>query len=109
MARDKGLEEIIHDELREVHGLSEKAMFGGLVWLVGGNLLCGARVDGMLVRLGKGNDGWALQLAGIVPMMSGNRRMTGWVWADVRAYGNDAVRGRLLDAARRFVLTLPRK
>jgi len=30
-------------------------MFGGLAWLAHGNLLCGARDAGMLVRLGKDN------------------------------------------------------
>ena len=50
MARDAGLEEMIRDELRGVHDISEKAMFGGWAWLLRGNLLCGARHDGMLVR-----------------------------------------------------------
>ena len=51
MARDKGLEELLADELRPESGVTEKAMFGGWAWLVNGNLLCGARDDGMLVRL----------------------------------------------------------
>lgn len=54
MARDKGLEELIHGELHSVPGITEKGMFGGWAWLLHGKLLCGARADGMLVRLGKG-------------------------------------------------------
>jgi hypothetical protein len=46
MARDKGLEELIHDELQAIHGICEKAMFGGWAWLLDGNLLCGARAEG---------------------------------------------------------------
>ena len=56
MARDPGLEELINAELADIPGVTQKAMFGGLAWLVHGNLLCGARKDSLLVRLGKGND-----------------------------------------------------
>jgi hypothetical protein len=109
MARDKGLEELIHDELRSVPDLSEKAMFGGWAWLLGGKLLCGARDDGMLVRLGKGNDGWALAVSGVQPMLSRGKPMSGWVRADASAYWDDEFRGRLLRAARQFVGSLPRQ
>jgi hypothetical protein len=109
MARDKGLEELIEDELRSIPGVTRKAMFGGWAWLIGGHLLCGARSDGLLLRLGKGNDDWALRLAGVEPMISRGRRMQGWVRADSRTYGDDDLRGELLASALRFVRTLPRK
>lgn len=109
MARDRGLEELIHDELRSTPDITEKGMFGGWAWLVGGKLLCGARQDGMLVRLGKGNDAWALQQAGIVPMVMGDRPMHGWIRADARAYGDDRLRRKLLTAALQFVASLPAK
>lgn len=109
MARDAGLEELIRQELGERPGLTEKPMFGGLAFLLDGNLLCGARSDGMLVRLGKGKDGWALSLPGIESMVMGERPMNGWVRAGAAAFGNDALRKRLLDAALTYVLSLPPK
>ena len=109
MARDKGLEELIYDELRSTPGISDKAMFGGWAWLLGGNLLCGAREDGMLVRLGKGNDAWALAIKGIGPMISRGKHMHGWVRADAGVYGDDELRRRLVAAAIQFVSSLPRK
>lgn len=109
MPRDAGLEELIRQELGARPGLSEKPMFGGLAFLLDGNLLCGARNDGMLVRLGKGNDGWALAHAGIELMVMGDRRMNGWVRAGPAAFGDDALRKRLLDAALAYVLSLPAK
>ena len=84
-------------------------MFGGWAWLLNGNLLCGAREDGMLVRLGKGNDAWALEVAGVVPMISRGKPMQGWVRADARAYGDDATRRKLIAAAIDFVASLPKK
>jgi hypothetical protein len=107
MARDEGLEELLREDLAAVPGLKEKAMFGGRAWLLGGNLVCGARDDGMLVRLGKGSDGWALAQPGIGPMISRGRPMSGWVRAGADAYGDDALRRKLLDAALAFVRALP--
>ena len=109
MARDKGLEELINDDLSERPGITAKAMFGGWAWLMHGHLLCGARHDGMLVRLGKGRNDWALAFDGIGPMMSGTRLMDGWVRVTPIVYGDDTVRRRLLDAAMAFTQSLPAK
>ena len=109
MARDLGLEDLIRNDLPQGLALSEKAMFGGLAWLVDGRLLVGARGDGMLVRLGKGNDAWALALPDIGPMISRGRAMDGWVRAGPAAYGDDGLRARLIEAALAFVRGLPPK
>jgi hypothetical protein len=109
MARDSGLEELVNEELRSVPGITGKAMFGGWAWLLNGNLLCGARVDGMLVRLGKGNDAWALELKAVKPMISCGRHMHGWVRADSSVYGDDQTRRKLIAGALKFVNSLPGK
>jgi hypothetical protein len=110
MARDEGLEELLRDYLNEAEpGIEEKALFGGRAWLLNGNLLCGARDDGMLARLGRDKDGWALELPDIVPMISRGRRMHGWVRAGPDAFGDDVLRQKLLDAARTFARSLPAK
>ena len=91
MARDQGLEDLIREELPKGVALEERAMFGGLAWLLNGNLALGARSDGMLARLGKGNDAWALALPDITPMISAGRPMAGWVRAGPAAYGDDGL------------------
>ena len=108
MARDPGLEELIRGDLPP-DGFMEEALFGGWAWLLDDNLVCGAREDGMLVRLGKDRDGWALALPDVAPMISRGRRMSGWVRAGPGAYGDDVLRRRLLSAAVEFVRTLPGK
>jgi hypothetical protein len=107
MARDRGLEAIIYDDLRDVAGVSDKAMFGGWAWLLNGKLLCGARDDGLLVRLGKGNDAWALALPGVDQMISRGKRLAGWIRADERVFGDDRIRHLLLSAAVQYVRCLP--
>lgn len=109
MARDKGLEELVHGELRSLRGITEKAMFGGWAWLLDGKLLCGARHDGVLVRLGKGRDAWALQIRGVAPMLSRGRPMPGWIRCNPDAWADSALRERLLSQAVEFVRSLPEK
>jgi hypothetical protein len=109
LARDKGLETLLNDSLATVPGLTQKGMFGGWAWLVNGNLLCAARSDGMLVRLGKENEAWALEIPGIVPMMMRGRPMPGWLRAAPVVYVNDALRQRLVEAALEFNRSLPKK
>jgi len=109
LARDEGLEELLREDLSDESGLTEKSMFGGRAFLLRGHLLCCARHDGLLLRLGDGRDGWALERADIAPMLSGNRRMRGWVRAGPAAFGDDALRQRLLDAALAFLRELPAK
>ena len=108
MARDPGLEELIRADLPP-DGFAEEALFGGWAWLLNDNLVCGARQDGMLARLGKGRNDWALALPGIAPMILRGREMSGWVRAGPAAYGEDALRRRLLEAALAFVRSLPGK
>lgn len=109
MARDPGLEQLLAEDLAGLDGLATTAMFGGLAWMWNGHLLCGARTDGVMVRLGKGNDGWALDLPGSAPLRAGERVMDGWVRVSPEVAGDDALRGRLLGEATAFVRGLPPK
>lgn len=107
--RDPGLEELVRDDLGPLPGSSDKKMFGGLAWLLDGHLLCGARDVGLMVRLGKGNDAWALEYPDVEPMVMQGRAMSGWVRVGLDGCADDDLRKRLLDAAVAFVRTLPPK
>lgn len=109
MARDEGLEEVVAGDLADLSDLATVRMFGGLAWMLRGNLLCGARHDGILCRLGKGNDGWTETIAQAAPMIMGERRMEGWVRLSPEGAADDALRARFLTAARAFVESLPPK
>lgn len=109
MARDPGLEELVHATLGDPPGLTEKPMFGGLGFLLHGNLLAGARRGSLMLRIGPGNEAWALEIPGVTPVVMRGRRMQGYVRAAPEAYANDAHRQRLLDAAVAFTRSLPKK
>jgi hypothetical protein len=109
MARDTGLEQLVTDDLAELQGVTTTKMFGGFVWMWRGHLLCGARTDGILFRLGKGNAAGALELPGIAAMVMGGRPMDGWIRLTGDAVGDDLLRLRLMEAAQAFIRTLPPK
>lgn len=109
MARDEGLEEQIREELGALDGLHEAPMFGGLAWMLDGKLLCACRHDGMMARLGKGNEAWALETPGVTQVRTGASPMRGWVWANPDAAADESLRLKLLHAALAFVRTLPAK
>lgn len=106
--RDEGLEELVREHIGGEPGITAKPMFGGLALLLDGNLLCGMSAGRLMIRLGKGLDGWALEHSGVTRLVAA-RPMPGWVFADEDAYGDDDLRARLLDAALDFVRGLPPK
>ena len=107
MARDLALEAWLRAALSGERAVTEKAMFGGLAWLIGGHLACAARADGMLARVGPERNIWALAQPGVAPMIMRDRPLDGWVRAGPDA--DAATRRQLLDAAIAFVRGLPAK
>ena len=61
MAFDEGLAQRIREALDERPGLTEKRMFGGICFLVDGNMACGVVGDELMVRVGP--DAYAEALA----------------------------------------------
>jgi hypothetical protein len=109
MPRDAGLEELIHEALADVAGVTEKPMFGGWAFLLHGNLLCGARQGSLMLRVGPYNEAWALEISGVEPVIMRGRRMRGYIRATDRVYGQDDERQRLVEAAVAFTRSLPKK
>jgi len=56
MVYDEGLAERIRSMLTEEAGVSEKRMFGGLAFLIGGNMSVGVVKDELMVRVGPAYD-----------------------------------------------------
>jgi hypothetical protein len=107
--RDRDLEQALRDDLRRLNGVTETGMFGGQAFLLRGNLLCCASHEGLLARLGRGNDAWALALPGATTLFSGTRPMKGWVRIPPPLAADPALRARVLDAAIAFASSLPPK
>lgn len=91
-------------------GVTEKRMFGGVAFMLDGNMMVGPLKDGsLLARVGKDAYPEALNRPGASPMTFTGREMPGFV--EVRGEGveTDEMLGEWIEMARRFVITLPRK
>ena len=86
----------------------EVKMFGGIGFMLNGNLLAGASKRGLLVRVGKDLEGEALKRSGARPMEMRGRKMDGYVYVDSPALTARAVKA-WIEMASGFVRTLPRK
>lgn len=113
MAIDEGSAELMRGDLAHLSSVTEKRMFGGLAFMLNGNMLCGVHGAGVgggaMYRVGKDNQAEALALPGAGPMEFTGRPMGGMVSLMAEAMGEDDVRARLLALAVDFVGALPAK
>jgi hypothetical protein len=109
MAYDEGLAQVIRDALAGHAGLAERKMFGGLCFLLQGNMLCGTYRQGGMYRVGKAREAEALALPGVRPMTMAGRAMPGIVEVDAEGFTDARLRARLMGLALDFVGTLPAK
>ena len=80
MAHDEELAHRIRELLAEEDDLSEMAMFGGLAFLLAGNMTVAVSSrGGLMVRVGAGAHEDALARSHVEPMEMRGRPMTGWI------------------------------
>lgn len=65
MAYDLGLAQRVREALGKRAGTSERAMFGGLAFLVGGKMFIGNRNSSLMARVGPERHADALALPGV--------------------------------------------
>jgi TfoX/Sxy family transcriptional regulator of competence genes len=109
MAYDEGLAQTFRDALADRSGVSERKMFGGLCFMLNGNMLCGTYRDGGMYRVGKANEAAALALPHVERMTMTGRPMPGLVHVERPAIEDPGLRGQLLRLALDFVTALPPK
>lgn len=80
MPYDEKLAERVRQALGRRAGISEKKMFGGLAFLVGGKMLCGIVNRELMVRVGPERYGEALGRPHVRPMDFTGRPMRGFVF-----------------------------
>lgn len=94
--------------LADVASISEVTMFGGIGFMLNGNLIAAASKRGLLVRIGKAHQPDALLRPGARPMEMRGRLMDGYVYVDPPAL-TDTVTREWLQLALAFAQTLPPK
>ena len=106
-------EELAHRIRAELAGekFTEKAMFGGLAFLIGGNMSVAASGGGgMLVRVDPADNDTLLAEPGAEEFAMGGRGpMKGWLRVDATALDDDATLARWVRRGVDFARSLPPK
>jgi TfoX/Sxy family transcriptional regulator of competence genes len=100
--------EAVRAGLADAAAVHEVRMFGGIAFMLNGNMLVGVSSRGLLARVGRDAQAEALARPGAELMEMRGRRMPGYVFVDPEAL-TEAVVAEWLTLARAFVETLPRK
>lgn len=91
-------------------GLVEKKMFGGIGFMLNGNMAIGTTAKGdLLVRIDPEKQAAALERPGAYQMHMGTRPMTGFIAVDETGIPDDAALGGWIAYAMQFAETLPPK
>lgn len=108
-----GFDEALAERVREALGpdveATERRMFGGIAFMVRGNMACGIMEDGLIVRVGPDRYPQAVMEPDTRPFERTGRPMTGWVVVQPQGYARDEDLKAWVQEALDFVRTLPAK
>jgi TfoX/Sxy family transcriptional regulator of competence genes len=109
MSFDEGLAERIRDALDERSDVSEKKMFGGLAFLLRGNMCVGVVRGELMVRVGPDAYAEAVREPHARPMDFTGRSMKGFVYVGSEGIESDADLLRWVARGVDFACSLPPK
>ena len=109
MAYDQALAERVRHILAEQSGVVEKKMFGGLTFMLKGNMCCGVLGDDLVVRLGPNGHQQGLAQPGVRPMDFTGRPLKGMLYISPDGHGTEEGLRRWVDQAVEYALSLPQR
>lgn len=109
MVYDERLAQRLGEILAGEPGVARRKMFGGLAFLVRGNMCCGIIGEDLMVRVGAERYAEALAQPHARPMDFSHRPMKGMVFVGPEGCRSDEDLKRWVKRGLDFVLTLPPK
>ena len=109
MAYDEGLAQRIQEALADADGLTERRMFGGIAFMLHGNMAVGVSGDELMVRVGpdRYDDALAQPHARVFDMTG--RVMRGWVVVASEGIADDAALDAWIRRGADYARSLPPK
>jgi TfoX/Sxy family transcriptional regulator of competence genes len=109
MAYNEVLAERIRKLLARRKGLAARKMFGGIAFMLNGNMCCGVVDDRIVLRLGKDGSDTALKEPHIEVMDFTGRPIRSMVYLSPGGYAREADLKQGLDRSVKFTSSLPKK
>lgn len=109
MAYDTNLAKQIIEALQGVPAVDEKKMFGGVGYLVHGNMAVGVHKNDLIVRVGPENHTEAMKRPYTKPFDMTGRSMSGWLVVDASGLTDPQVLADWIAQGVTYAQTLPHK
>ncbi len=109
MAYDEGVAQRVREALEDRSDVVEKKMFGGIAFMVRGNMCVGVNGDSLMLRVGKERNDELLERPHVRQMDFTGKPMSGFLYLSPEGFESDNELSSWIDIALDYVLTLPPK
>jgi TfoX/Sxy family transcriptional regulator of competence genes len=109
MAYDEKLADRVRELLASRSEVSERKMFGGIAFMIAGNMACGVLGEELIVRLGDVDGERALAEDGVRPFDFTGKPMRNIVYVSPERTSDDDGLSEWVDAGADFAASLPPK
>jgi TfoX/Sxy family transcriptional regulator of competence genes len=109
MAYNEELAEKIRSRLKRKPGVVEKKMFGGVGFLINGNMACGVNKQDLVLRLNEADFEAAMKQPNVRIFNMTGRPMKGWILVSSDGYKSDKALLDWIEKGITFAKSLPHK
>jgi TfoX/Sxy family transcriptional regulator of competence genes len=109
MPYDEATDDRLKNIVLKWKNVESKKMFGGVCYLLNGNMLCGVYKEFLILRLGEKGAAEALKAEFAAPFDITGKPMKGWVMINKGGFKTDDILLEWLNEAKEFVERLPSK
>jgi TfoX/Sxy family transcriptional regulator of competence genes len=109
LAYDERLAARIRNLVADRPGMVEKKMFGGIAFILDGNMACGVTGDDLMVRIGPDAFAQAILAPGARPFDMTGRPMKGWLVVAGEAVGGEPALRDWVSQGVAYAASLPPK
>ncbi len=109
MAYDVAVADRVRKILKARKGVSERKMFGGITFLLNGNMCCGVVNKDLVLRLGETGASRALKLSHARPMDYTGKPLKSMVYVGPKGFQTDAALRKWVRHAADYARSLPAK
>lgn len=109
MAYNEKLAERMREILKNRSDVLEKKLFGGIGFMVNGNMACGVNKQDLILRLSESESENAMQQPHVRIFDMTGRPMKGWVLISADGYKSDTALRNWIEQGMEFAKSLPPK
>ena len=109
MAYDEGVAQRIREYLEGRDDVVEKKMFGGIAFMVFGNMCCGVVDDTLMARVGPDEYAQTLELPYARAMDFTGKPLRGFIYVDPEGFADDGDLSIWIERCLSFISILPPK